>query len=68
MKPQVKKYSLKDPRQDLDEKEIWKNETMENKIHVLEILRKMWIKMNSQQEDHGGFQGLRRVFHITKQT
>jgi hypothetical protein len=66
MEKTVRKYALRDSTQELDEKEFWKNQTYEYKIHVLESLRRMWFKMNPNWQENGDLKGLRRVFRIVK--
>lgn len=68
MEPYVKKYSLKDSSLELQEKEEWQRQSYEYKIGVLELLRRLWAKIDSGQERHGSLEGFRRVFRITKQS
>jgi len=67
MEKTIQKYALKDPSQELDEKDFWKNQNYEYKILVLESLRRVWSKMNPEWSGHGDLKGLRRVLRITKQ-
>jgi hypothetical protein len=62
----VRKYSLNDPAQELDDKEFWKNQSYEYKVEMLERLRLIWAKMNPEWQEHGDLQGFRRVFAVTK--
>lgn len=61
------KYRIDDPAQDKDDHEFWKAQSHEYKINVLEVLRKMWQKLNPVKGNNGDFERLRRVFRITKQ-
>jgi hypothetical protein len=63
----VKKYSLGDPAQELDDKEFWKNQSYEYKILVLESLRGVWSKLNPEWRENGNIKGFRRVLRIVKQ-
>jgi len=62
----VRKYLLKDPAQELEDREFWKNQSYEYKVEVLESLRHIWIKMNPEWQEHGDLKGFRRVSAIIK--
>jgi len=66
MEKSVRKYSLNDPAQELDDKEFWKNQSYEYKVEVLESLRHIWAKMNPDWRTHGDLKGFRRVFAVVK--
>ena len=66
----IKKYNLADPQQGQDDKQFWKEQSIERKIEVLESLREDAIKLGiyPEQPENGSKQRLRRVFRIVKQT
>ena len=66
----IKKYNLADRQQDQDDKQFWKDQSIERKIEVLELLREDAIKLGiyPEQAEDGSKQRLRRVFRIVKQT
>jgi hypothetical protein len=67
MEKTVRKYSLKDPRQGLDDKEFWAHQSYEYKILVVESLRDAWSKMNPKWRVHGNVKGFRRILRVVKQ-
>ncbi|MEX1137335.1 MAG: hypothetical protein WEB89_10565 [Balneolales bacterium] len=66
---QVRKYHLKDQKQDDDDQSFWDRQTPEYKISVVEALRVQAHKLNlhSNQQD-ANLPRLRRVIRIVKQT
>mgnify|MGYP001229588784 CR=1 FL=1 len=67
MKKTVKKYSLKDPQQELDDKEFWTHQSYEYKILVVEGLRRAWTKLNPKGRKNGNIKGFRRILRVVKQ-
>jgi hypothetical protein len=67
MKKTVRKYSLKDPQQELDDKEFWRHQSYEYKILVVESLRRAWSKLNPERREHGNIKGFRRILRVVKQ-
>ncbi|GJQ21713.1 MAG: hypothetical protein HBSIN02_20680 [Bacteroidia bacterium] len=66
-KATVRKYNMRDSSREREAIEFWKGRSHEEKISVLEMLRTIWIKMNSEQWKHGDFKRFRRVLRIVKQ-
>jgi hypothetical protein len=62
----ARKYALGDPKQELDDKEFWEKQARDYKIEVLEVLREIWGKMNTEGQSNGDLKGFRRVLRITK--
>lgn len=63
----IKKYSLNDNQQEIDDREYWKEKSIEFKLNVLESLRRDAIKLGLYPAQDDDKQRLRRVFRITKQ-
>lgn len=62
MKKEIKIYDLKDPRQYEDDKVFWENKTPEEKLEMLEVMRKTWFKLKG--ETNGNHQRLQRILRI----
>lgn len=62
MDKKLKIYDLHDPQQYEDEREYWRNKTPEEKLHVLEVIRRTGNKIGNDQ--NGDQQRLRRVIRI----
>jgi hypothetical protein len=67
MQEMIKIYKLKDGEREKDEREFWKEQSIEFKISALETIRESYIKINSKNETDEYFKGLRRVLQIVKQ-
>jgi hypothetical protein len=67
MEKSVKKYNLKDNQQELDDRDYWKNQSVEKKIEVLESLRQDAVKLGLYPDYDESKQRLRRVIRIIKQ-
>ena len=63
----VRKHSLKDSQQELDDKEVWRHQSHEYKILVLESLKLAWYKMSPEWREHGNIKGFRRILRFVKQ-
>jgi hypothetical protein len=67
MEKMVKKYNLKDNQQELDDREYWKNQSIEKKIEVLESLREDAVKLGLYPDYDESKPRLRRVIRVVKQ-
>ncbi len=63
----IKKYSLKDNQQELDDKRYWQSQSIEFKLEILESLRQDAIKLGLYPDSYESQQRLRRVLRIIKQ-
>lgn len=62
----LRQYSLQDPAQDRDSREFWGRQSIENKLMVLEQLRRIWLKFDPQRLKHGNLQRFRRVLRVVQ--
>jgi hypothetical protein len=63
----IKKYNLKDNQQEMDDREYWKNQSIEKKIEVLESLRDDAVKLGLYPDYNESKPRLRRVIRVIKQ-
>lgn len=64
--PAVKKRDLRDPAAELEEKREWSRRPYKVKLDTLELLRRMWLTIDTRKGPHGSLEGFRRVFRIVK--
>lgn len=66
-KPVVRRYRLGEIREEEDERQYWRGQSWEEKLLVLELLRRRWLRMTPLKGKHGDCERLQRVLRVTKQ-
>jgi len=66
MVKKIKVYDLNDPLQYEDEKNFWKQASIEFKLNALEEIRESYFKLKNISKDEID-KGLRRLYRVTEQ-
>jgi len=66
MVKKIKVYDLNDPLQYEDEKNFWKQASIEFKLNALEEIRESYFKLKNISKDEFD-KGLRRLYRVTEQ-
>lgn len=68
MEKVIRKYNLYDPQQYEDERAYWRSKTPEEKLQVLEAIRRTGNKLPNvnKKSGNGDQQGLRRVLRVVE--